>query len=108
MSKALALAWAGSLYCGMYVGPGGACGLRSGWVAIHALKAIRKAGRKRRTATASFAGLFRVNAVNQALNVAESKLRSSSAVSSCLVAKLRRVEDRATSTRDSVFHRAAE
>lgn len=79
-----------------------------GSVAIQALNAIRNAGRKRRTARASFCGLFRVKAMNQALKVDASKLRSDIAARSCRVAKVRSVDDSAMSTRDSVLHRAAE
>ena len=57
---------------------------------------------------ASFCGLFRVNAMNQALNVEASKLRSERAARSSRVARLRSVEDRAISTRDAVPHLAAE
>src|ERR1700728_936085 len=92
----------------MYVGPGGASGLCSGSVAIHALKATRNWGRKRRTAIASFCGLFKVNAINHALNVEASKLRSVLAVRSSRVARLPSVEARAMSTRDAVPHCAAE
>ena len=92
----------------MYVGPGGACGLCSGSVAIHALKATRNWGRNRCSAIASFCGLFRVNAMNQALKVEASKLRSESAVRSSRVARLRSVDDWAMSTRDAVPHLAAE
>src|SRR5580698_559261 len=92
----------------MYVGPGGACGLCSGLVAIQALKATRNWGRKRRTAIASFCGLFSVKAMNQALKVEASKLRSEMAVRSSRVARLPRVEARAMSTRDAVPHCAAE
>ena len=79
-----------------------------GSVVIQALKATRNWGRKRRTAIASFCGLFRVNAVNHALKVEASKLRSEMAVRSSRVARLRSVEDWAMSTRDTVPHRAAE
>ena len=92
----------------MYVGPGGAFGLCSGSVAIHALKATRNGGRKRRIAIASFCGLFRVKAMNHALKVEASKLRSEMALRSSRVARLRSVEDRAISTRDAVPHLAAE
>jgi hypothetical protein len=77
-------------------------------VAIHALKATRNRGRKRRTAIASFCGLFRVKAVNQALKVEESKLRSEMASRSSRVARLPRLDALAMSTRDSVLHFAAE
>ena len=77
-------------------------------MAIHALKATRNAGRKRRSAIASFCGLFSVNAVNHAVKVEESKLRSDRAMRSSRVAMLRSVEDWAISTRDAVPHRAAE
>ena len=80
----------------------------SGLVAIHALKATRNGGRNRRSAISSFLGLFRVNAVNHALNVEESKLRSEMASRSARVARLRSVEDWAISTRDAVPHFAAE
>ena len=43
----------------------------------------------------------------QALKVEESKLRSETAFSEALVARLRSVADLAISTRDAVFHRAA-
>ena len=80
----------------------------SGSVAIQASKATRNTGRNRRTAIASFCGLLRVNAVNQALKVDESKLRRDIAARSSRVAKLRSVDDSAMLTRDSVLHRAAE
>ena len=76
--------------------------------AIHALKATRNSGRKRRTAIASFCGLFKVNAMNQALKVEASKLRSERAVRSSRVARLPRVETRAMSMRDAVPHFDAE
>jgi len=75
------------------VGPSGAWGLCNGSVAIHALNDTRNSGRKRRTAIASFCGLFRVNAINHALKVEASKLRSEMAVKSSRVARLRSVED---------------
>ena len=77
-------------------------------MAIHALKATRNRGRKRATAIASFCGLSRVNAMNHALKVEWSKLRSVLAVRSSRVARLPRVEARAMSTRDAVPHFAAE
>jgi hypothetical protein len=77
-------------------------------VAIHALKATRNSGRNRRSATASFCGLFRVNAVNHALKVEASKLRVDSALRSARVARPRSAVDRAMSTREAVPHRAAE
>ena len=92
----------------MYVGPGGACGLCSGSVAIHASNATRNPGRNRRMAIASFCGLLSVNAMYHALNVEESKLRTDWASRSARVARLRSVEDLAMSTREAVPHRAAE
>jgi len=77
-------------------------------VAIQALKATRNSGRNRRSAIASFCGLFSVNAMNHALKVDASKLRSEMAVRSSRVARLRSVEDWATSMRDAVPHLAAE
>ena len=59
-------------------------------------------------AIASFCGLFSVNAMNHALKVEESKLRSERASRSSRVATLRSVEDWAMSTRDAVLHLAAE
>src|SRR5579859_4644617 len=92
----------------MYVGPGGACGLCSGSVAIQALNATRNCGLNRRSATRSFWRLLSVNAMYQALKVEASKLRSEMAVRDALVARLRNVADWAMSTREAVFHRAAE
>jgi hypothetical protein len=69
---------------------------------------MRNWGRKRRSATASFCGLFRVNAMNHASKVEESKLRSERAVRSSRVARARIVDDWAMSTRDAVPQRAAE
>jgi len=57
------------------------------------MKATRNAGRNRRSAIVSFCGVFRVNAMNQALKVEASKLRSEMAVRSSRVAMLRGVED---------------
>jgi predicted nucleic acid-binding protein len=56
---------------------------------------------------ACFFASSRVNAVNQALKVEESKLRVDSALRSARVARLRRVAAWASSRRDSVFHLAA-
>jgi len=64
--------------------------------------------RKRRSAMASTFGLFSVKAMNQALNVEASKLRSEVALRSSLVARLRSVDDRAMSIRDFVPQVAAE
>jgi hypothetical protein len=50
--------------------------LWSGSVAIQASKATLYSGRKRRSAMACFWGSSRVKAVNQAVKVEESKLRS--------------------------------
>ena len=74
----------------------------SGLVASQALKATQNSGRNRCSTRASFCGLFSVYAINHALNVEASKLRSEIAVRSPRVARLRRVEDSATSMRDAV------
>ncbi len=80
----------------------------SGSVASQARKATRNCGRNRRSAMASFLGLFSVKAMNQALKVEASKLRSEMAFRSSRVARFRSVDDRAMSIRDLVPHVAAE
>ena len=81
--------------------------MRKGSVAIQASKATLNSGRKRRSAMACFCGSSKVNAVNQALKVEESKLRVDRALRSARVARLRRVAAWASSKRDSVPHLAA-
>src|SRR5262249_15172042 len=75
VSSAVASASPGCRYWGMYVGPLGALGLLSGWVARQASKATLNCGLKRRSASAIACLLPTVNAVNHASNVDESKLR---------------------------------
>src|SRR3954464_6610699 len=92
----------------MYVGPRGASGFVSGSVACQASNATLNSGRNRRSASAIFDGLSNVKAVNQALNVLESKLRISMASDSARFASNRSVDAWASCTRDSVLHFAAE
>src|ERR1700759_5538625 len=88
-SAALDAVASGITYWGMYEGPGGELGLWAGSVASHALNAGRYPGRSRLTASASAFLLPTENALNQALNDTESKVRVTIASLSKRVARVR-------------------
>ena len=91
----------------MYAGPGGALGLCAGSVASQALNAGRYPGRIRFAANRSAFTFPAVNAVNQALNEAESSVRVTSPSRSARLAFVRSADARASVTEDSVPHLAA-